>query len=217
MTTTKNATRWGTRGAVSTALLAMLAGVLAAPAPALAATEVPTDPVISTGTTTWKYLDDGSDPARGASPLRVWTTTGFDDSTWKSAQGSFGAKGGKLAPVGPQIPTTLLNQYLDGVAAPDVPTFFFRTTFDLAAGVSDEVGSIVGDLVYDDGAVVWINGERVAGFAADRVTETSNVEYAGSGASDPAPGHFEVDGDVLVDGTNTVAIALYQDLSLIHI
>lgn len=211
MTTTKNATRWGRRGAVSTALLAMLAGVLAAPAPALAATEVPSDPVISTGTTTWKYLDDGSDPARGATPLRVWTTTGFDDSAWKSAQGSFGAKGGKLAPVGPQTPKTLLNQYLDGTAAPDVPTFFFRTTFDLAAGVSDEVGSIVGDLVYDDGAVVWINGERVAGFDADRVTETSNVEYAGSGASDPAPGHFEVDGDVLVDGTNTVAIALYQD------
>lgn len=211
MTSTNNATRWGRRGAVSAALLALIAGVLAAPVPALAAPDVPTDPVISTATTTWKYLDDGSDPSRGAEPLRVWTTPGFDDSTWKSAQGSFGAKGGKLAPVGPQTPKTLLNQYLNGTAAPNVPTFFFRTSFELAAGVSDEVGSVVGDLLYDDGAVVWINGERVAGFDADRVTETSNVQYAGSGSSDPAPGHFEVAGDVLVDGSNTVAIALYQD------
>jgi hypothetical protein len=191
-------------------LLALFGGAIAMPTTAFAAPTVPTAPVVD-ATTTWKYLDDGSDPARGAQPLRVWTTPGFDDSAWKSAVGSFGAKNGRLAPVGPLMPTTLLNQYLDGIAAPDVPTYFFRTTFDLETGVADEVGSVIGDLVYDDGAVVWINGEQVAGFDADRVSGTTNVEYAGSGASDPAPGTFEVDGDVLVDGANTVAIALYQD------
>jgi hypothetical protein len=92
-----------------------------------------------------------------------------------------------------------------------VPTYFFRTSFTLEPGIADEVGEVVGDLVYDDGAVVWINGEKVAGFADDRVTEDTNLQYAGSGASDPAAESFEVDGDVLVDGVNTVAIALYQD------
>jgi len=201
------------RGAAAGLIAALLGAAIAAPTAALAepaTPEVPSAPVVD-ATTTWSYLDDGSDPANGAEPLRVWTTPGFDDRSWKRGTGSFGAKNGQLAPVGPLVPTTLLNQYLDGVAAPDVPTYFFRTTFELAPGVADVVGSVIGDVVYDDGLVVWVNGEQVAGFDADRVTGTTNVEYAGSGASDPAPGTFEIDGDVLVDGTNTVAMALYQD------
>ncbi|WP_246190696.1 fibronectin type III domain-containing protein [Agromyces agglutinans] len=207
---TKTDRRWGRGVAVGAALTGLIAGAIALPLPATAATEVPTAPVVD-GDTTWRYLDDGSDPAKGDANVRVWTTTGYDDSAWKQAAGSFGAKRGLLAPVGPRMPETLLNQYLDGQAAPNVPTFFFRTSFTLEPGVAAEVGEVVGDLVYDDGAVVWINGEKVAGFADDRVTEDTNLQYAGSGASDPAAESFQVDGDVLVDGVNTVAVALYQD------
>ncbi|GAA1739093.1 hypothetical protein GCM10009809_38100 [Isoptericola hypogeus] len=208
---TKTARRRGRRAAVGAALAGVVAaGALATPPPATAATEVSSAPVVD-ASTTWRYLDDGTDPARGDANVRAWTAPGYDDSAWKQAAGSFGAKRGELAAVGPRVPKTLLNQYLDGQAAPNVPTFFFRTSFELAPGVADEVGEVVGDLVYDDGAVVWINGEKVAGFADDRVTEDANVQYAGSGASDPAAGSFEVDGDVLVDGPNTVAVALYQD------
>jgi hypothetical protein len=205
---TNSRSRWGRRAAVGAMTTCLLAGALAAPA--AAAPEVPEEPVVD-ASTTWRYLDDGTDPAQGAADLRVWTTGAYDDSTWKQAQGSFGAKRGQLTAVGPHLPNTLLNQYIDGQAAPNVPTFFFRTSFTLEPGVADDVADVVGDIVYDDGAVVWINGERVAGLHADRVTEESNLQYAGSGASDPTPATFTADGDVLVDGVNTVAVALYQD------
>ncbi|WP_127792617.1 fibronectin type III domain-containing protein [Agromyces sp. LHK192] len=202
--------RRGRTVAVAATLAGLVAGALALPLPAAAASEVPTAPVVDANTT-WRYLDDGTDPARGDANLRVWTTTGYDDTAWKQAQGGFGAKGGKLAAVGPRTPKTLLNQYLNGTSAPNVPTFFFRSSFTLEAGVADRVADVVGDLVYDDGAVVWINGQRVAGLHADRVTESSNLQYAGSGNSDPTAASFTADGDVLVDGVNTVAVALYQD------
>jgi len=207
--TTKRRAR---RGAATAALLGLAVAALAVPATAAAepAIEVPTAPVVD-GTTTWHYLDDGTDPARGDANLRVWTTAGYDDADWKQAPGSFGAKGGKLAAVGPHLPATLLNHYLDGTAAPTVPTYFFRTSFELEPGVAAEVGQLVGDLVYDDAVQVWVNGEKVAGFVDGRVTGTTNLEYAGDSNGDPLASTFTADGDVLVDGTNTVAIALFQD------
>ena len=42
--------------------------------------------------TTWKYLDNNTDPASGLSSLTAWTTPDFNDSAWKSAAGKFGAK-----------------------------------------------------------------------------------------------------------------------------
>ncbi len=213
MTSTKNTMRWRARTTVSAVALALLGGVLAAPAGALAAPAVPSDPVVSTGGSTWRYLDDGSDPARGAEALRVWTTPEFDDSDWKSATGSFGAKRGKLDTVGPYMPSNLLNHYIDGSAAPAVPTYFFRTTFELEPGVAPAVTSIVGDVIYDDALVVWINGTKVAGFVDGRVTDTTNLEYAGDSNGDPLASGFTADASLLVDGTNTVAMALYQDRS----
>lgn len=213
MTSTKNTMRWRARATVSAVALALLGGVLAAPTSALADPTVPTDPVVSTAESTWRYLDDGSDPALGAEDLRVWTTAGFDDSGWKSAQGNFGAKRGKLAAVGPHMPRNVLNHYIDGASAPAVPTYFFRTSFELDAGVAPAVASIIGDVIYDDALVVWINGTKVAGFVDGRVTETTNLEYAGESNGDPLASSFTADASLLVDGTNTVAMALYQDRS----
>ena len=56
-------------------------------APAAAADES----LVSTTTTTWRYLDDNTNPAGTDADQRVWTTTAFDDSAWKSATGTFGA------------------------------------------------------------------------------------------------------------------------------
>ena len=42
--------------------------------------------------TSWKYLDNNTDPAAGLGSLTAWTAAGFDDSSWKEAAGSFGAK-----------------------------------------------------------------------------------------------------------------------------
>ncbi|PKI91428.1 metallophosphoesterase [Actinomycetales bacterium SN12] len=193
------------------ALVTLLSGILLAPAAASAAApaEVPTTPLLTTDST-WRYLDDNTDPARGDANLRVWTTPSYDDSAWKSAQGAFGAKRGALGTVGPHTPRTLLNHYISGTSTA-VPTYFFRSEFTLDKGVADQVASLAGEVTYDDALVVWINGEKVASYADGRITETTNLEYAGEGKSDPVTSTFSATGDLLVDGENTIAVALYQD------
>ena len=62
--------------------------------------------------TSWKYLDDNTDPAAGGA-LNAWTLGTFDDSAWKEAAGKFGAKRGELADVSGYMPTVLLNQYYE--------------------------------------------------------------------------------------------------------
>ncbi|WP_214443593.1 hypothetical protein, partial [Mycobacterium tuberculosis] len=172
MTSPTPAVRWRRRGLTSVALLAVLGGAVVAPA-ALAAPdpEVPTGSLV-TGDTTWHYLDDGSDPSPAPAALRDWTLPAYDDSAWKTAPGSFGAKNGALAPVGPQTPKTLLTHYLDGVKAPTVPTYFFRTTFELEAGVAAQVAALQSTVTFDDALIVWINGEEVARYVDGRITDT---------------------------------------------
>lgn len=214
MTSPTPAVRWRRHGITSVALLALLGGAVVAPAalaaPAAPAPDVPTGSLI-TGDTAWRYLDDGSDPSPQPAALRDWTLPAYDDSAWKTAPGSFGAKNGKLGAVGPQTPKTLLNHYLDGTEAPTVPTYFFRTTFELEAGVAEQVAALQSAITYDDAIVVWINGEEVARYVDGRITDTTNVEYAGDSNGDPLTSTFSAEGDLLHDGTNTIAVSLFQD------
>ncbi|MGF2949523.1 fibronectin type III domain-containing protein [Microbacterium alcoholitolerans] len=199
------------RPVAAAALVTLLGGILLPPAAASAASvpEVPTDPLL-TSDSTWRYLDDNTDPARGDANLRVWTAPEYDDSAWKSAQGSFGAKRGELAPVGPHQPRTLLTHYIDDTGT-TIPTYFFRSDFTLEQGVAEQVASLTGEVTYDDALVVWINGEKVASYVDGRITETTNLEYAGDSNGDPLTSTFSATGDLLNDGENTIAVALYQD------
>ena len=201
------------RPVVAAALVTVLGGSLLAPTAASADTqpEVPTTPLLTTDST-WRYLDDNTDPARGDANLRVWTTPSYDDSTWKSAQGAFGAKNGALGKVGPHQPRTLLTHYIDDTKT-TVPTYFFRTDFTLEQGVADQVASLSGTVTYDDALVVWVNGTKVASYVDGRITETTNLEYAGDSNGDPLTSTFAATGEVLKDGENTIAVALYQDRS----
>lgn len=208
-----NSTPSWRRGVTTTAVLALLASTIipAHAAPTDAETKPDNTVVISTDSTQWNYLDDGTDPASGNPDLDSWAATDFDDSTWKTAQGSFGAKNGSLGAVGPYNPQTLLNHYLGGQTGTATPAYFFRTQFDLPEGSADDFLNITGDVVYDDALTMWINGTKVAGFLDDSLTGKSNQEYAGSSNGNPVSSSFEIPADVLVDGVNTVAISLHND------
>lgn len=208
-----NSTPSWRRGVTTTAVLALLASTIipAHAAPTDAETKEDNTVVISTDSTQWNYLDDGTDPASGNPDLDSWAATDFDDSTWKTAQGSFGAKNGSLGAVGLYNPQTLLNHYLGGQTGTATPAYFFRTQFDLPEGSADDFLNITGDVVYDDALTMWINGTKVAGFLDDRLTGKSNQEYAGSSNGNPVSSSFEIPADVLVDGVNTVAISLHND------
>ena len=111
--------------------------------------------VVSSGTTQWQYRDDNAVPAEGWKTSEVVT-----GDEWKAGTGSFGAKNGSIADLGGgYTPQVLLNQYIEGTSD-DIPVYYFRTTFDVAdpAGVT----GITGSVIYDDAAVVYINGQKIA-------------------------------------------------------
>ncbi|MBD5785089.1 metallophosphoesterase family protein [Cellulosimicrobium terreum] len=201
------------RGTASALALALTGAAVAT------ATIVPTGPataaddasLVTTSGTTWRYLDDGTDPAGGSADPRTWATTAYDDSTWRSGTGAFGAKRGQATGIGDAFPiTTLVTQYLPGTTT-DVPTFFFRTDVDLTASDLDGVPAFEGEIVYDDAAIVYVNGAEVARLGDDAREITENVQYHGNGRADPVTSTFVVPADAFVAGENTISVALYQD------
>ncbi len=170
-------------------------------------------------TTGWRYLDNNTDPSGDAATAGYdrlsWTKTDYDDSGWKTAAGTFGAKNGGIANLGAGYtdvdftPTVLLNQYINGVSGDDTPAFFFRTTFQVKdAGA---VTKILGTIYYDDAAIVYVNGVKVASFDEPDGGYASNLSYGGSNAGAPKTGEIAVtDTSMLVDGTNVLAVELHQ-------
>lgn len=173
------------------------------------ASETTTVTTIVDSTTTWSYLDDGTDPSANDSNRHSWTLNDFDDTEWKGpVAGTFGSKNGALGDLGTDgtyIPTVLLNLYIDGSAAPTVPAYFFRTTVTLDA---DATGVVNGTIYYDDSAIVYINGTRVAGFYADSLT--TNLSYGGSNGVTPLKGEFTADATLLKAGENTIAVEVHN-------
>jgi hypothetical protein len=170
---------------------------------------------VDTASTVWHYSDDNTDPASGAADRLAWTTQAFDDSGWKSAKGAFGAKNGKPTGITGFPITTLLNQYIDGVAAPDVKTFHFRTDITVSADDLAAIGKLSAEVTYDDAIQVFVNGQKVAGFVDERVEAAPaaerNLMYAGDSAGNPATSTFDIPAGALKAGENTIAVALYQD------
>lgn len=167
--------------------------------------------LISTATT-WKYLDNNVDPGTETDRY-AWTKADYNDSEWKSEAGKFGAKKGKLEDLGDGfVPTVLLNQYINGVNGDDIPAFFFRTTVNISN--LDDFSSLSGKLYYDDAAIVYINGVKVASFDEPEGGFESNMSYGGSNASNSKEGVISLTKeqlkDVIKTGQNTIAVELHQ-------
>ena len=91
----------------------------------------------------WRYLDDGSNQGT------AWQQPGFDDSAWQSGPGQLGFGDGDEATILGYGPDEN-NKYA---------TTYFRSTFQI-----DNPQEVVGlsmELLYDDGAAVYINGVEV--------------------------------------------------------
>ena len=73
------------------------------------------------------------------------------------------------------------------------------------------VTKLQGQLLYDDAAIVYINGVKVAAFDEPDGGFASNLSYGGSNAADPKTGNITAtDTSMLVDGTNVLAVELHQ-------
>ncbi|MGB8451796.1 MAG: S-layer homology domain-containing protein [Anaerocolumna sp.] len=185
--------------------------------------------VLADSDTTWKYLDDNTDPAEAENPA-VWTLNTYNDETWKTGKGSFGSKGGNSKDLGGGfVADNLLQQYIDGTST-DIPAYFFRTTFNIDS--MDDFEELTGEMQYDDAAIVYINGVKVAEFDVPEGGYPSNMSYGGSNDSYPRTGNFSISSNdvatgpaivsgsaieagspILVEGENVMAVELHQGRS----
>jgi len=134
----------------------------------------------------WRYWDRGGD--LGTS----WRGT-FDDASWSSGAGPLG--------FGETYLTTT-------VSAGPITTYFRRTfTVDDPAAVT----AMAGEVMYDDGFVVYLNGVEIGRDSMPTGTVTATTLSTGHEAGNAYRTYdWTARKDLLVAGTNTIAVEVHQ-------
>ncbi|MCK5565517.1 MAG: CotH kinase family protein, partial [Planctomycetes bacterium] len=149
-----------------------------------------TDSPVEMSSSVWKYLYDGSDQGT------AWRTYAFDDDSWGSGPGQLGfGDDDEATDIGPKVT--------------GYRTAYFRHKFTVS-GVSGITDMSI-DLLYDDGAVVYINDQEV-----DRIyMPTGTIYYDtvsdGSGGDNATTVFAAIDPSILVEGDNILAVEVHQD------
>jgi hypothetical protein len=142
---------------------------------------------------TWSYWD------RGGSLGSTWRTPGFDDTTWASGQGPLGYG----------------ESYLNGTIGfgPSSSNKFITTYFRKQFTVVDPslVFGIEGQVMYDDGVVIYLNGQEITRASMPSGTISATTLATGHEANAQYVnfdwGAFRA---LLVPGVNTVAVEVHQ-------
>lgn len=154
-----------------------------------ASTNPPTSTVVKDFRTSWKYLATGGDQGS------AWRAIGFNDASWPSGLGDLGFKNANAT----TIPATVGRV-----------TYYFRSTFSVPAG--NPVQDVLLDLILDDGAVVYLNGQHVArsNMTTGAVTFTTLAKAPIDGAAETTPVTLHLPASALRTGTNTLAVEVHQ-------
>lgn len=180
----------------------ILRGALAAALPFFVAAspaggEAIGDFLITAGST-WRYLDDGSDPGS------AWRAAAFSDAAWSAGPAELGYGDGGEATVvycGPSAPACNASNYV---------TTYFRKTF----GVTDpaSIPYLRLSIRRDDGAVVYLNGAEVArtNMPAGPITATTPASSAISGSGETTFTDLSFAAAGLVSGANVLAVEIHQ-------
>ncbi|MBN1673422.1 MAG: lamin tail domain-containing protein, partial [Kiritimatiellae bacterium] len=147
--------------------------------------------------TTWRYLKGTRE---ASDPRSEWRTIDFDDSSWMKGAAPFGYG-----------ETGLNTTFADMQGS--YSSFFLRKTFSVSSLTPDTYLRIAAD--YDDGFIVWVNGERVwdknePDDVYDRPLHDSLARSSHEG------GMFETNDvadaqDYLMLGENVVAVQVFNE------
>ena len=143
---------------------------------------------------TWKYVDNGSNQGT------AWRAASFNDSGWTSGAAQLGYGDGDEA--------TLLSY------GPDANNKFITTYFRRAFSVADAsvFSSLTLRVLRDDGAVVYLNGTEVwrTNMPAGAVSNTTLASAAIGGADETTFFQTTISPNLLVNGTNVLAVEIHQ-------
>lgn len=146
----------------------------------------------------WRYLDDGSD--QGV----AWRALAFDDTSWETGPAPLGYGDGDEATV-VEYGRQSSNKY---------PTTYFRHNFDVAD--PHTLTQLTLKIMRDDGAIVTINGVEATprinmpGGDINYLTWAAGFGVPVGGAAESTYYDYDVDPDLLVAGTNVVAVEIHQ-------
>jgi hypothetical protein len=139
----------------------------------------------------WKYDDLGTGPALD------WNAQSFDDSQWSSGNAELGyGEGDEVTTVG--FGPNAANKFI---------TTYFRKTFSIADTVG--LSSLAGSVLFDDGLVIYLNGEEVyrSHLPAGAVTNTT---LATSQESETSFFPFTIAKGKIKPGDNVLAVEVHQ-------
>ncbi|WP_275901496.1 carbohydrate-binding protein [Cohnella algarum] len=142
---------------------------------------------------TWKYYDKGQYAGDG------WTSPSFDDSAWASGAAPLGYDNTGYAKTRVSFGANANNKY---------PTTYFRKTFE--ASDTEGLLQLEAELVRDDGAVVYLNGNEVirsnlpsGTIGYDTLANVTVNDERNAVA-------YQIDPSYLVEGTNVLAVEVHQ-------
>ena len=160
----------------------------------------------------WKYLADGSNQGT------AWRNVGFNDAAWPSGASQLGFGGGTVAvPTGEGDEATIIGFIdTDAVTAgiQKNATTYFRRTFTVAD--KDAITALSLSLIYDDGAVVYLNGQRVAATTTSTIPIPVDPAYnyfIGAPSQENSVLNTTISPAFLVNGTNTLAVEVHQEVN----
>jgi hypothetical protein len=162
-----------------------------------------TEPLIRGGSI-WKYLDDGSDQGTAQDGTSWFADPDYDDTLWLEGPAELGY--GDDTQGRPEA--TVVNS---GPSRNYFITTYFRRSFDvfdasLYSGLNLR-------LLRDDGAVVYLNGvELVRSNLPEGVIDFLTLANNGIGGADEYTFlEFDLDPNLLLTGTNIIAVEIHQD------
>lgn len=149
-----------------------------------------------TKATEWTYFYDSVMPAKN------WMATNYDDSKWSVGKGKFGYASDRDYDTPLDYGSDKENKYL---------TAYFRTTVDCDR--DNEFKKVSFKIMYDDAAVVYVNGTKVAVFNLPKDTTYTYDMLATlpDGYANDEESTFSIDGSLFKKGKNVIAVEIHQN------